>query len=164
VTKLRTPLTFADAMTRVAGAIGWAEAARVTRRSDRTLRAWSDPELTPTPPIALALDLDAAFRAAGGDGAPFQEAYDFQLDVARERQDACRHALAADIAVVARELGQAVAAAMALLQSSASSRDVHRAFAEVAEAAAALDALQLRLASFLPPGVGLDAGKAGGPQ
>ena len=43
MTKERAPLTFAQAVTRVAGLLGWEEAARVVERSERTLRLWSEP-------------------------------------------------------------------------------------------------------------------------
>lgn len=162
MTKLRTPLTFADAMTRVAGVIGWAEACRITGRADRTARAWSDPETRTVPPVDQAMALDAAYLAAGGEGAPFLDAYMFQLDVTRERQEACRHSLVAEVATLSRELGEAIAATLSVSLSNASPRDVHRAFAEVTQAAAALDAVQRRLASFLPSTTGSAAGNTGG--
>lgn len=163
MTKLRTPLTFAGAMTRIAAGIGWERAAEVANRSDRTVRSWSDPGLAALPPINIALDLDAAFRKGGGEGAPFQEAYDFQLGEVVERQDACRHALATGLATFAGEQGQVIAAGLALLNSNPSPRDALRAFAEGTECLEALEALLRLLAPFLPSGAGLDAGKPGDP-
>jgi hypothetical protein len=164
MTKLRVPLTDADAMTRVAGLIGWAEACRVAGRADRTLRDWSDPSTATTPTLVQARALDAAYITAGGEGAPFRDAYEFQLDLTIDRQEACRHALVADVAAASREFGEAVAAALVITQSNASPLDAHRAVAEVAQAAERVDALHRRLASFLPADAGSSGTKAGGTQ
>lgn len=159
MTKLRTPFTFADAMTRVAGAVGWDEARRVAGNvSDRTVRNWSEEDGAKRPRIDTALALDAAYRQAGGAGSPFLEAFAFQLDVTLDRQDACRSALTTDIALVAKEIGEALAHALVLTQPNPSPRDVHRAFAEGQQADAAVDALLRRLAGFLTSGAGPVAG------
>lgn len=162
MTKLRTPLTFADAMTRVAGAIGWPECCRITGRADRTVRAWSDPETKTVPPIDQCRDLDVAYREAGGEGSPFLEAYEFQLGVHFDRQDACRRALSAEVGATMAEIGQALAAALVLTDPGASPRDALRAFAETQQADAAVATLLRRIASFLPSGAGLEAGRDGG--
>ena len=162
MTKLRAPLTFADATTRVAGVIGWDTMARMSGRAERTVRAWSEPDSTASPQIDQALAFDAAYRKAGGDGAPFLDAYAFQLDIAIERQDACARALLGELAIAAKESGEAFAAAIAVTSSNASPLDAHRAFAEAQQAATACDAVVRRLACFLPSGAGLEAGNTGG--
>jgi len=161
MTHPRAPLTFADAMTRVAGLIGYAEASRIAGRAERTIYAWALPTNSTVPPIDQALEFDAAWRAAGGAGAPFHEAYSFQLDLAVERRDADARLLLAEVAATAKEAGEAIAAALTLANNRASPLDAHRAFAEVTEAVDALAALQRRVASFLPELVGAHAGKPG---
>lgn len=162
MTKVRAPLTFPDAVTRIAGLIGWAEVARVTGRAERTVRDWSDPDRRTVPPIDQALDLDAAYRAAGGEGSPFIDAYAFLLDVKVDRQEACARQLIAEIGDASTEFGQAMAACLAIVSSNASPLSAHRAFAETKEAADCIDVLLRRLASFLPAHADADAGKAGG--
>lgn len=161
MTHLRAPLTFADAMTKVAGLIGYEAAAKMSGRATRTIYAWANPTTKTVPPIDQALAFDGAFRAAGGEGAPFLDAFTFQLGLVVERQDACARALVADVGAVSRETGEAIAAALTLTSSTASPLDAMRAFAEVTQAADAIDALQGRIASFLPSDAGSDAGMSG---
>lgn len=162
MTKVRAPLTFAEAAATVAGKLGYKPVGELVARSDRTVYEWANPESGTTPTLEQARTLDAAFLAAGGDCAPFREAYDFQLDLTIERQDACRQALVAEIAAVALEAGETAAAALALVKSNASPLEAHRAAAEAAQLGARVDDLQRRLASFLPDGAGSAAGKSGG--
>ncbi|TPG14384.1 hypothetical protein [Sphingomonas oligophenolica] len=162
MTQLRAPLTFADAMTRVAGAIGWPAAARIVGRSQRAVRYWSEPGCRTTPTIAQALALDAAFQAAGGDGAPFMETYAFLLDARLCERTACRRALVDELAIAAREGGEAIALGLSVSHSNASPRDTLRAVAEAEEAHTAWGAVLRRMNSFLPIGAGSIAGRTGG--
>ncbi|VXC80085.1 hypothetical protein [Sphingomonas sp. 8AM] len=161
MTHIRAPLTFAGAMTQVAGLIGYPTAAKIAGRAERTVYAWAHPTSKTVPPIDQALAFDAAWREAGGAGAPFLDAFAFQLGLVIERQDACARALVADVSNVSRETGEAIAAALSLTNSNASPLDAHRAFAEVTQAGAAIDALQQRVASFLRSGAGPGAGLTG---
>ncbi len=154
MTALRDPFTFADAMTRVRLVIGWKAARSIARVSDRTARAWSEEGSNRRPRVDVALRLDAAYQAAGGDGAPFLEAFGFQLDVTVQRQEACRAALAAELMVLLKEFGEAMSAAMLLTQPGTSPRDAHRAFAEAQQLGQLLDAVMRRLSSFLTTGAG----------
>ena len=164
MTHPRVPLTFPDAVSKVIGRIGSVDAARVAGISVDGLAKWSNPTNTALPRINQALALDNAYRDAGGEDAPFLDAFAFQLDVQGTEQRACRHALLKEIATVSLELGQALAAALTLAQSNASPLDAMRAFAEAKDAVDALDALQRRLACFLPSDAGSDAGNMGGAQ
>lgn len=163
MTQLRAPRTYDEAMTRIAGAIGWDEACRLTGRRLRSVRYWAQPSCKTVPSIAQAQSLDAAYIAAGGQGSPFLDAFEFQLGVQVQRQEACTRELLNEIAVASREFGEAMAAAIRVTQSNASPLDVHKAFAEVEQAAGAIDALMRRLSSFLPSFT-TDAGKDGGLQ
>lgn len=164
MTNLRTPRTFADAMTRVAGLLTFAECRAIVRRSDRCVRNWSEEASDARPTIAQALKLDAAYRLAGGEGAPFLDAFAFQLDVRVAEKTASHRALADDIATFARESGDAIAAGLAVTHSNASPRDIHRAVAEVEQVESAISAFRRRLASFVTFGAGPSAAKTGGPQ
>lgn len=163
MTKPRVPHTWADAMTRVAGRIGW-EAARmaVGGLGERMLRRWSDPEDDRWPSLDQALALDAAYLADGGEEAPFLAAFSAQLDTKMADTIACHQALLEDAATVAREMGDAVASSIAVARPGASPLDIHRAVVEAREAETAVGKMLRRLISFLPQGVGSGAGKAGG--
>lgn len=161
MTHVRAPLTFAGAMTKVAGLIGYEAAAKIAGRAERTVYAWAHPTTRTVPPIDQALAFDAAWRQAGGEGAPFMDAFAFQLGLVIERQDACTRALVAEVGTASREVGEAIAATLSLTHSHASPLDAHRAFAEVSQAADAIDAVQRRVASFLPSGAGPGAGTSG---
>jgi hypothetical protein len=150
MTKLRAPLTFAQALTRIAGLIEWAEVARIVGRKERAVRLWSEPDKACSCTLDQARDLDAAYRAAGGDGAPLLDAYAYQLEVQVNRAEACRRELAAEIEEVARETGDAVAHSIAILDPGATPAQHHRALSEVDQAHGALSRLRRRITSFLP--------------
>lgn len=161
MTALRAPNTFAEAMTRVAGVIGWPTCATMAKRKERAVRYWSETACTATPSIGLALAYDAAYQAAGGDGAPFRDAYLFQFEEVTTRQGACRRQLADAIADVARESGEAIAATLEITQTNASPLSTLRASAEVGQLLAACNRLARRLVPFLPTGTGSLAGETG---
>ncbi|WP_267382209.1 MULTISPECIES: hypothetical protein [unclassified Sphingomonas] len=164
MTKVRTPLTSADAMTRVAGLLGWAEVSRIARRTNRCVRNWSDPDHGASAPIDTARNLEVAYRAAGGDGSPFLEAFAHQVEQQLAAATACQTALIADCADVSRETGEAVAFSLVLAQPGASPRDALRALAEAEQAETKIRGLVRRISSFLPAVTGSVAGKAGGPN
>ena len=161
MTHLRAPRTYAEAVTRIAGAIGWDRVASLTGRTERAARYWSQPNKKTVPSIAQAQALDAAYIAAGGQGSPYLEAFEFLLGVQIERQEACTRELLNEIATASKEFGEAMAAAIRVTQSNASPQDVFVAFAEVEQAARAIDALMRRVSGFLPSHT-IDAGKDGG--
>lgn len=162
MTKLRTPHTWADAATRVAGLLGYAETGRVVDRKDRTIYEWANPESDTQPTIAQMLALDAAYIAAGGEGAPFLDAHAHQLDLVVAAATADCRELVDEAGEAALECGEAVAAALAVSTGNAPPIDVHRALAQASEAGAAIGALERRLTSFLPNGAGPSAGNTGG--
>lgn len=162
MTHLRQPFTFADATSLVADHLGWATCAKIVGRSQRTVRLWSEPDCATTPTMRQALQLDAAFRVAGGAGTPFLDAYRHKLDAAIGQQTACTIALAEEAGRAALEMGEAVAASITLTLPGATPRDHVRALAEAQDAQTAIGALTRRLSSFLPSKLSLAAGKAGG--
>lgn len=162
MTKLRAPLTFAQATARVAGLVTYATMAQITRRKERAVRYWSEPDCKSAPTVLQALALDAAYRAAGGEDAPFLDTYALLLDVELQSQAACRVELATEIAETARECGEAIATSIAVASSNASPRATMRAVAEAEQAHSRTGALLRRLMSFLPAGAGPAASKSGG--
>ncbi|HEX8446254.1 MAG TPA: hypothetical protein VF649_06535 [Sphingomonas sp.] len=164
MTKPRPALTFAQAVTRIAGLIGYPEAARLVGRSERTVRYWSEDDQDGEPRLQDALSLDLAWRAAGGDGAPILDSYAAQLDVAFADDLACRLELTTDIGLAAQDVGEAIQHALAVTASGASPAMVHRAIAETEEARGRLTSILRRLASFLKPAGVAGAGSVGGAQ
>ncbi len=162
MTKQRQPLTFADAVTRIASLLSVAGAARVVRRSERCLRDWSDPGTLTCPSLEQGLALDRAWRAAGGEGAPVLEAYAFMLGVQVREEPASCAALGADIAHAARECGEAIATGIAIAQPGARPAAVHQALVEAEEARGAIGLMIARLKLFLPRGAGLPGEFGGG--
>lgn len=162
MTQLRAPLTFPAAMTRVAGVLGWPTCARMARRGVRAVRYWSEDSATASPPVTLALAYDAAYQVAGGEGAPFADAFAFQLQGARAQVDACRRQLADAIAAASSESGDAIAASVALTVTNASPVQALRALAEAEEAHSAWARVIRRLTSFLPAGAVPAVGNIGG--
>lgn len=162
--KPRIPRSLAHAMTRIVAGIGEDEAARLAGRSRHAIRAWTNPDRGACPSIAQAIALDAAFQAAGGDGAPLREAYDAQLEISVTRLTACHRDLAAELATAAGECGNAIAAAAPLTQPGFTPNHASRALLEIDDAENALGRLRRRIHGFLPAARGRSAAKAGGTQ
>lgn len=150
MTKARKPLTFALAITTAIDLIGWDVAARVAGRAQRSVRHWADPDRGVMPNLAQALAIDRAYMAAGGDAPPLLGSYVRQLDIELSNVAGCRIAAAADIAAVARESGDALAAAIQAIQPDATPAMIYRAIAEVEEAQPLLARLMGRLRAILP--------------
>lgn len=161
MTKVRAPLTFSLAITTVVGLIGWDQAAKITHRSKRAVRYWSESDKAPAPTLDQAMALDQAFIEAGGGFAPILESYARQLDVALADTLACRAALADDIAQASLETAGAISSSIHAMQHDASATQIHYAIKETEEASSAVTRLLTRLRSFLP-GNGVAQGLTGG--
>lgn len=133
MTKARAPLSYDNALARIAGLIGWAAMATATARAERTVRNWGDPDATESCPIECAEALDLAFQAAGGDGAPMFETYARRLDVARTERFADERQLSIFTSSLAREAGEAVGALITASMPGATERDRATALREVEE-------------------------------
>lgn len=158
MTKNRAPLSFSLAITTVAGVIGWQTAARITRRSVRTIRHWSESDRHGAPTLDQAIALDRAYVAAGGAMAPILASYMLQMDVAAVDPVACRTALAEDIALLSRETGDAISHCIQALQPGSTPAEIYRAIAETQEADAVIPRLLGRLKALLPGnGAGAEA-------
>lgn len=134
MTKVRAPLTFENALSQVAGVIGWAKTAHIVGQAERTVRNWSEPDTTAKISLEAALKLDVAFHEEGGEGAPFHDCYATRLDVETLAAVSGREALLAGVAIAAKESGEAVHAAIVAAHPNASHADVVLAEREIEEA------------------------------
>jgi hypothetical protein len=128
MTKRRLPLTFENALTKVAGVIGWPEVARICGQVERTCRNWSEPDTTAAISLDAARKLDVAFLAAGGEGAPFLICYATRIEADSLAATPGREQLLDSIGKAARESGEAVCATLSAALPNAS--PAHFAIAE----------------------------------
>lgn len=147
MTKLRAPLSIDAALARIAGQLpqGWAGIGEATGRAERTARNWGDPDTPEAVPMDLAIRLDLAFQAAGGQGAPIFETYALQLELAAATRFADRFALAKLAAETVRECGEANSALITASQPEANTSDHINALREIEEAIAALNQARAQL-------------------
>ncbi len=162
MTDLRLPTTFAHAVTRIAGRLRWDGAAAIVGRRERSVRRWSEPRGVAHLSIESAVRLDAAWAAAGGEGAPLLEAYAAQLEQRVAERTACHRLLADELALAMTEDGEAAAAALAIILPGASPGAIHRALVQADEAETAWSTVKRRIGSFLPFGAGPNASRPGG--
>jgi len=148
MTKRRLPLTFENALIQVAAKLGWEEVARICGTKERCVRNWSAPEPSARVPLQAALDLDAAFHAAGGDGTPMLLVYATRLELACLASTPGREALLASASKAALESGEGVAAAIAAARPNASPADFISAEREIEQQIAASQNLLASLRSL----------------
>lgn len=161
---MRSPFSFGYAIKRVADEITFPVAAKLVRRSKRAVQFWSEDDTHGTPTIAQALALDIAYQRAGGEGAPIFESYAAQLGINLYDQSACPAVLTAQIGETMKEVGEAVHAALQVVQPSATMAAVHRALYEVGEAMRCISSVGRSLNAFLKPAGVAGSGSLGGTQ
>ena len=155
MTKLRAPLTFELALTKIAAVIGWARAAEIVGQSERTVRGWSEPDTSAGITLKAALQLDIAYVAAGGEGPPpMLQCYQTRIETDTAIATADKIALARQAATAAKEGGEAIAAVIMAAQPGASDQEVARAELEVEESIAAQTAALATLRAGRRPGAG----------
>lgn len=172
MTKRRAPLSIDAALTRIAGQLagGWDEMAEAVRRRPTLVRSWGDPDRREQIPLRDAIQLDRAFAAAGGNGAPLFEVYASRLGQGGALLPADTARLLAHAATVARECGEAHAATLDALAAGGNAQDdLRRRAAAANEARQAIAALQALLtllagpAGALPTQPGADTHPSTGP-
>lgn len=144
--KLRQPHTIEDAVMRVLAAIGREAAAEAVGKSAAMVYRWADPDDTCAPRLIDCLALDAAYVAAGHGEAPILAAYRDQVAGIQSSHAAMN---AADrLCDVMHEVGDVAGEVRASLDprgeggDGVTRREHARMSAEIAEAVAALQALQ----------------------
>ena len=60
MTQLRAPRTYPEAITRIAGVIGWEKVKQITGRAGRSVRYWSQTKCKKVSPIDQVLQIDAS--------------------------------------------------------------------------------------------------------
>jgi len=117
MTKRRPPVSFEDAVTKIAGVLLWPEVSRILDRGERAARNLGDPDAQPAAGDGITLNqaraLDAAYRRAGGTYAPMLHAYALQLEAEVAAATADCTAIAMAGAEHAKEAGEAVQATVA---------------------------------------------------
>lgn len=137
MTKPRAPLTYDNALTRIAAQIGWAAMAEAVGQKERTVRDWGDPDLERGCPIEAAELLDLAFQAGGGEGAPMHETYSLRLEAAHARRFAAGIDLARAVCTMIQEGSQAKQAMIVAALPGATAADRRLALKELEEFIAA---------------------------
>jgi len=161
MTKLRAPATFEDAVTRIAGAIGWTACAEVVGKVEKVVRNWSDPDMDRRPSIEEAVALDAAYLAAVGGEPPLLAVYQLML-ARRAAPSPDTAALARAVSETLRESGEAGAASVAAMSPDADAGTIALAVRELDEGIDSSTRLRALLASRLPGGglTAIDGGKS----
>lgn len=136
MTKPRAPLSVEQALQRIAGQLegGVGAMARVAQRQPGTIRLWMDPDRAEQVSLEAAIELDLAFQAEGGTGAPLFETYATRLQLAEASRFADRHRLLDHAHGVAKEGGEAIAAIILATRPDATDADRREAHREAAEA------------------------------
>lgn len=153
MTKARPPLTIDAAISRIAGHLprGFEGIACITNRAVRTCRNWSDPDTPENIPIDCAIELDLAYQAAGGVGAPIFETYALKLELAATNKFADAITLARRLPDIIRECGEANAALIEAADPSATPVIRRNALRECEEAMNALKAVMPLIQEPQPP-------------
>lgn len=162
MTKPRIPDSFADAMVKILAQIKGEGAAAAVGKAVSTVYEWSNPNSDTLPSLLEALALDTAHRLAGGEGAPFCDAFSHQLGIKVKQEDACRRQLVADSIDFVREAGELTSALFGASQPGASPLDHHRALVEAQQVDGILRRIRRRLPNFLRPAMSTGPGNAGG--
>jgi hypothetical protein len=136
VTKTRAPLSVEQALQRIAGQLpeGIDSMARIAARQPGTVRNWMDPDRDEQVSLDAAIELDLAYRAAGGAGSPLFECFGARLDLADADKFLQAHRLHDYAHGVIKEGGEAHAAIVAAARPGASPIEKKIAFKEAVEA------------------------------
>lgn len=156
MTKRREPFSAEEALCRIADRIGWSAVARIAGREERTVRQWSEHEEDRHCPQAVAVQLDIAWRAAGGAGLPFHDAHRHHLDAA-SAPVTCTITLPESFRDVLRECPQAkeaifvVIADPGIADPTPAIREVDEAIASLMRARTALLTRSRQVVTLGPP-------------
>ena len=112
MTKPRIPLTAHAALLDIVKVLGYDGCAEVSGIKEWALRKMSDPDTGREISLRAAMRLDAAYRRAGGNGAPLFEAYGAFLDLEQTEEPESPEHLMQLSGDVSKEVGEAVAAAI----------------------------------------------------
>ncbi len=152
MTYARDPLSFEAALDDIVDRIGQDQVLRIVGRARRTVAHWSNPECDATPPIAAALALDCAWRAAGGAGAPMLDTYRRRFEASAPIVMGIDIGNLPDLTVqVIHESADAKAALVIAMMPGATELQRREASREVSENIAVLEATLPHLMAQVPP-------------
>lgn len=134
MTKHRAPCSVEQALCRISGVIDWPIMGAVVERDARTVRLWSEPDRPEGISLRHAILLDAAYRRAGGKGAPLHEAFGYLVDAACTDLYPSGDELAACAIRCIKEGGEANAAIVLASRPDATDDERSAAAREVQEA------------------------------
>jgi len=121
----RAPFSFEQAITKIAGFLGWAEAASAIGISASRLRDFSNPNVEGDIKLEDALALDRAYERAGGpEGRPIHQCYTFRLDTEAAVPGHDAEAFRRLTAEAAEKSGEAIAALVACSRPNPSAAEV----------------------------------------
>lgn len=130
----RKPTTFARALNDIAQLLGWDGCADVLGKSESHVRKLGAPDTEREISLRDSVRLDAAYRRAGGAGAPLLECYALKLDLHMPTGPASPNCMLSGAAQAAKESGEAVAAAIDLAGRACDPRARLNATRELEEA------------------------------
>ncbi|MPT48020.1 MAG: hypothetical protein E2598_06315 [Sphingobium sp.] len=145
MTIIRKPATFEKALKDISDLLGWDGCADVLGKSESHLRKLGTPDTDRELSIRDAVRLDAAYRRAGGEGAPLFDCYALKLDIHMPSAPACTDTMLSGAQKVAKESGEAVAAIIELAGNLGSEKARTDALREIEEAVADLTRLARRI-------------------
>lgn len=159
MTKPRDPLTFENALVKIAGLVTFERMGEICGVSPGLVRKWADPDVADRFPIMHGPALDAAFQAADGDGTPLLDVYLLQVDALIERAMGTNRQLAQSLKRAMKEDHEANSAVMDVALHGADAVSRAEAIREVEESIAAKKAVLADLTRGTVPqgGVGADS-------
>lgn len=140
----RKPTTFSRALAAIADLLGWDGCAEVLGKSESHVRKLGAPDTEREISLRDAVRLDAAYRRAGGAGAPLLECYALKLDL-NVPMTGGPHCMLTSAAHAAKESGEAVAAAIDLAGRTTDPAARLRAVREIEEAITEMSRLLTRI-------------------
>ena len=138
MSKLRPPLSFEQAMHRIAGVVTWDGMASALGLTESAVRKKGDPDCPGSLSYEEAHRLDLAYHVAGGDGFPLHEAYALRLQISISESMASAADLVRAAGKAAKESGEAIEAILAASEPGASAFTREAARREGEEAIQAL--------------------------
>lgn len=143
----RRPTTFARALSIIADLLGWDGCADVLDKSESHVRKLGAPDTEREISLRDAYRLDAAYRRAGGEGAPLLECYALKLDLHMPAEPTSASGMLTSAGRAAKESGEAVAAAIELAGKMNDPGARLRATREIEEAITELTRLLTRIST-----------------
>ncbi len=144
----RKPMTFANALSDIARVLGWDGCATVLEKSESHVRKLGAPDTEREISLRDAVRLDAAYRRAGGEGAPLLECYAIKLEMGAPLDLSTADCMLSGAGLAAKETGEAVAAAIALASDLSNPAARISAQREIEEAMNQLSRLLTRVSTI----------------